>query len=119
MTHFTLNTKAQELAASAKASQAALTLQAPAKGLGMGWRNAKHTAPNTRAHALAVLPEQFTLEQAVALLDAARKEGLNLGSGTPRSYCKAFVVNGYFVSLDIAVPVAELEAPKAKRKAAK
>ncbi len=95
---YTLNAKAAALAAAGAA--AGKTLQAPAKGLGLAWRAAGYTAPNTRALALAVvaaLGTQFTLAQAQAALQAAKAAGtLNLGSGTPGSYCKAFVANGYF-----------------------
>ena len=92
-----LNAKASELAK--LGADAAHTLQAPSKGLGLAWRNAKHTAPNTRASALAAIqaahPEGCTMEQAIAALQAAKLGGLNLGSGTPRSYVKAFMANGY------------------------
>jgi 2-hydroxychromene-2-carboxylate isomerase len=93
----TLNAKAAELAK--LGDQAGLTLQAPAKGLGLAWRNAQHKAPNTRARALAAIqaahPEGCTMELAIAALQAAKQNGLNLGSGTPRSYVKAFMANGY------------------------
>ena len=92
-----LNAKATELAK--LGGEAAHTLQAPSKGLGLAWRNANHTAPNTRASALAAIqaahPEGCTMGQAVAALQAAKLAGLNLGSGTPRSYVKAFVADGY------------------------
>lgn len=97
-TLYTLNAKAAALAAAG--ANAGKTLQAPAKGLGLQWRAAGYTAPNTRALALAVvaaLGGTFTLAQAQAALQAAKAAGtLNLGSGTPGSYCKAFVANGYF-----------------------
>lgn len=97
-TLYALNAKAAALAAAG--GNAGKTLQAPSKGLGLGWRAAGYTAPNTRAMALAVvaaLGETFTVAQAQAALQAAKAAGtLNLGSGTPGSYCKAFVANGYF-----------------------
>lgn len=97
-TLYALNAKAAALAAAGAA--AGKTLQAPSKGLGLAWRVAGYTAPNTRALALAVvaaLGDTFTVEQAQAALQAAKAAGtLNLGSGTPGSYCKAFVANGYF-----------------------
>ena len=94
---YTLNAAAQTLAGMETANA---TLQAPTKGLGVGWRQAGYTAPNTRAGALACvacLPQPFTFAAAKAALQAAVKGGtLKLGSGTPQSYCKAFVANGYF-----------------------
>ena len=95
---YTLSAKAQALAT---AQQVGNTLQRPAPGLGMGWRQAGHTAPNTRAGALAVVlaaskGEAFTQAQAQQWLQEAKAAGLNLGSGTPGSYAKAFVGNGYF-----------------------
>lgn len=95
---YTLSAKAQALAT---AQQVGNTLQRPAPGLGMAWRQAGHTAPNTRAGALAVVlaasnGQPFTQAQAQAWLQAAKASGLNLGSGTPGSYAKEFVGNGYF-----------------------
>ena len=95
---YTLSAKAVALAT---ATTPGNTLQRPAPGLGMAWRTAGHTAPNTRAGALAVVlaasnGQPFTQAQAQAWLQAAKASGLNLGSGTPGSYAKAFVGNGYF-----------------------
>ena len=94
-----LNAKAEELAKLGAEDKAPNTLQAPSKGLGLAWRAAGHKAPNTRCYALAAIqaahPNGCTMEQAVSALSAAAKAGLNLGSGTPRSYVKAFVANGY------------------------
>jgi len=94
-----LNAKATELAKLGADDKAPSTLQAPSKGLGLAWRAAGHKAPNTRCYALAAIqaayPNGCTVEQAVSALSAAAKAGLNLGSGTPRSYVKAFVANGY------------------------
>lgn len=95
---YTLSAKAVALAT---AQQVGNTLQRPAPGLGMGWRTAGHTAPNTRAGALAVVHkasdgQPFTQQQAQQWLQEAKAAGLNLGSGTPGSYAKAFVGNGYF-----------------------
>ena len=94
-----LNAKAQELAKLGAEDKAPSTLQAPSKGLGLAWRAAGHKAPNTRCYALAAIqaayPNGCTMEQAVTALGVAAKAGLNLGSGTPRSYVKAFVANGY------------------------
>ena len=95
---YTLGAKAAALAA---AQQVGNTLQRPAPGLGMAWRQANYVAPNTRAGALAAIAEAtngqpFTQAQAQAILQAAKANGLTLGSGTPGSYAKAFVGNGYF-----------------------
>jgi hypothetical protein len=119
MTTYTLNSKALELAA--LGANAGPTLQAPTKGLGQAWRQAGYKAPNTRAVALAALvahyPSGFTFAQAVGVLQAGVKAGaINLGSGTPNSYCKAFEANGYFTELVEAEQVVE---EKPKRKAAK
>jgi hypothetical protein len=119
MTNYTLNAKALELAA--LGANAGPTLQAPSKGLGQAWRAQGYKAPNTRAIALSALaqhyPNGFTFAQAVACLQVGVKAGaINLGSGTPNSYCKAFVANGYFTELVEAEQVVE---EKPKRKAAK
>jgi len=100
---------------------AGATLQAPSKGLGQAWRQAGYKAPNTRAIALNALqahyPSGFTFAQAVACLQVGVKAGaINLGSGTPNSYCKAFVANGYFTEL---AEVEQVVEEKPKRKAAK
>jgi hypothetical protein len=91
---FTLNDKASALAA---VDAASATLQTPEKGLGREWRKAQYTAPNTRVGALRVLADVVpcTAEAAQAALAKAKAEGLNLGTGTPRSYVVAFVKNGY------------------------
>jgi hypothetical protein len=95
---YTLNEKAAKLAD--EDTGAAATLQASAPKTGKEWRKVGVAKPNTRAAALAAVrkahPDGFTHEQAVAALIAARKAGLNLGQGTPGSYAKAFVKNGYF-----------------------
>jgi hypothetical protein len=130
MTTYTLSGKAQELAK--LGAEAGLTLQAPSKGLGQAWRAPGHKAPNTRAVVLNALqahyPSGFTFAQAVACLAAGAKAGaVHLGSGTPNSYCKAFVANGYFeevlhdahVGALVADTLSKLEdAPVAKRKRA-
>lgn len=94
---YSLNDKALALAT---AEIAGNTLQTPEKGLGRAWRQAGYTASNTRVGALATVlaacGESFTAEQAQAALTAAKKDGLNLGTGTPRSYVAAFIKNGYF-----------------------
>ena len=96
-----LSAKALQLATAG--TTAANTLQAPQKGLGMAWRVPGYKATNTRALALATIlaacGEEFTADQAQRALDAAKKAGtLNLGSGTPNSYVKAFLGNGYFAA---------------------
>lgn len=96
---YTLNPAA--LALAAQGSNGNPTLQAPSKGLGKGWRAPNYRAPNTRAAACAAIQAAcgatFTALQAQGALAAARTAGtLNLGTGTPASYCKAFVKNGYF-----------------------
>lgn len=94
---YTLNPAAMALAA--LGNQAANTLQRSAKGQGKAWRTTGKAAPNTRAvacAALATLATPFTFVQATAALAALHAAG-TLGSGTPNSYCKAFVQNGYFV----------------------
>lgn len=97
---YTLNQAATALATAVTPGN---TLQAPQKGLGLAWRAAGYKAPNTRAAALAAVMAAhngpFTLDQAQATLQAAKTAGLNLGSGTPRSYAVAFVKNGYFVQV--------------------
>jgi hypothetical protein len=94
---YTLNEKAQAMAELVIGTP---TLQTPAKGLGRAWRAAGHTAPNTRVAALAAIlastDGQFTAEKAQAVLTAEKAAGLNLGTGTPRSYVAAFIKNGYF-----------------------
>jgi hypothetical protein len=98
---YTLNEKAMGMAELVIGTN---TLQTPAgQKLGREWRKAGHTAPNTRVAALAmVLAEcgtEFTAEQAQAALTAGKASGLNLGTGTPRSYVAAFVKNGYFAAI--------------------
>jgi hypothetical protein len=94
---YALNEKAQAMAELVVGTP---TLQTPAKGLGKAWRAAGHTAPNTRVAALAAIlagtDGQFTAEKAQAVLTAEKAQGLNLGTGTPRSYVAAFIKNGYF-----------------------
>lgn len=98
---YTLNAKAAALAAAGAA--AGNTLQRPAVGLGMAWRSAGHKAPNTRALALGALVTacgtKFTAAEAIAALGEAKKAGLNLGAGSPLSYVKAFIANGYFTEV--------------------
>ena len=96
---YTLNEKAVALAA--LGLQAGPTLQAPpGEKLGAAWRAPKYTASNTRAGALAAILAA-TQDGAISALGAqnalqdAKKDGLNLGTGTPRSYVKAFIANGY------------------------
>jgi hypothetical protein len=73
------------------------TLQAPAKGLGKGWRQAGHKAPSLRHGAIQAIVKAskrgvITEEDALAAL-----AGVPLGAGTPRSFFKAFVEQGYLV----------------------
>jgi len=94
---FTLNEKAMTLASQ---EIGAATLQTPDKGLGKAWRTAGFTRPNTRVAALATVlatcGEEFSAADAEAALRAAKADGLNLGTGSPRSYVVAFIKNGYF-----------------------
>jgi hypothetical protein len=94
---FTLNDKAMALAS---AEIGTPTLQTPDKGLGKAWRAAGFTRPNTRVAALATVlqecGEEFSAAEAEAALRAAKADGLNLGTGSPRSYVVAFIKNGYF-----------------------
>lgn len=113
-------TKAQatatKAAAAAPATQAAPVLQVTAKAhaviakagqntkqrgtqrLGKAWHTGAVAKPNTRAAALAAiaaaLPQGGTLAQCQAALAPLHAQGV-LGSGTPRSYCVAFVAAGY------------------------
>lgn len=95
---YTLNDKA--LALSAIVAPMA-TLQTPDKALGRAWRSAAYTQPNTRVAALATIlaVAPCTAEQAQAALAAGKLAGLNLGTGTPRSYVKAFIKNGYMTKV--------------------
>lgn len=73
----------------------------PKHGLGMAWRQPQHKAPNTRHGVIMALvaafgAKPFSLLQAQQAIKAA---GCPLNSGTPASYCKAFVANGYFVAV--------------------
>jgi hypothetical protein len=92
--HYALSARAALLAVSGLEGKVQQTLQGVKT-------EAKFKGDNTRAHALAAIlhgvpnADAFTFEQAVAALTAA-KDRIRLGSGTPRSYCKAFVANGYF-----------------------
>jgi len=95
---YTLSSVAATLAAAG--NQATATLQAPSRqhGLGTAWRTAGHKAPNTRAIALATVlaaagGKPFNVSQALVALGTIKAQ---LGSGTPNSYCKAFIANGYF-----------------------
>jgi hypothetical protein len=112
---YALNEAATKLAA--LGLEAAATLQA-GEHRGPAWRAANYRAPNTRAGALAAIAsaangQPITAEAAQAALAAAKLAGLNLGTGTPRSYVKAFVKNGYLApsATAEAAPV----AGKAKR----
>lgn len=80
------------------AAGAGNTLQNAKSGLGKAWRTTAQAKPNTRTSALqaiAAIPAPFTLAQAQSALATLHSAG-TLGSGTPRSYCVAFVKNGYF-----------------------
>jgi len=79
-----------------KAAQDRATMQAGAKtGMGMAWRSVAAPATNTRLVALAqlqALGDTFTEAEALAALAQIKAK---LGSGTPRSYWKAFTTSGY------------------------
>lgn len=65
---------------------------------GVTWRiTSAKLAPNTRVGALQVLAAAVpcTAPAAIAALATAKAQGLSLGTGTPASYVKAFVKNGY------------------------
>jgi len=96
---YNLNGPARKLAD--EGHNAAPTLQKLGKDTDPAWRSHGYKATNTRAIALAVILQDlgtgFTASEAQACLAKYHKAGaLNLGSGTPASYVKAFVKNGYF-----------------------
>jgi hypothetical protein len=81
-----------------KAAQDRATLQAGGKtGQGKGWRAVATAKPNSRLTALAALAnlgDTFTEKDALAALAEIKQ---HLGSGTPRSYYKAFLASGYIM----------------------
>lgn len=84
-----------------KAAKQIKTLQAGAKtGHGAQWRTVATPALNTRATALnaiaAAMGGSATITEG-ALLQALTAIKAQLGSGTPRSYLRAFVASGYLV----------------------
>lgn len=84
-----------------KAASDRATLQAGAKtGHGKGWRAVAVAKPNSRLTALATLAalgDQFTEAQALEALGTVKE---HLGSGTPRSYYKAFLASGYIATAE-------------------
>lgn len=85
----------------AKAATTRTTIQAGAKtGLGRNWRAAGAPKLNSRVTALAAIAELGDgphTEMDIMKALAGVKE--HLGSGTPRSYFRAFVASGYLVSV--------------------
>lgn len=101
---YALNAPARALAD--QGHEAAPTLQKLGKDTDPAWRTHGYKATNTRAIALAVILQElgqgFTAGEAQAVLSKHHKAGhLNLGSGTPASYVKAFVKNGYFAPVQV------------------
>lgn len=89
------------LSSKAQAVRTQATLQGAHLKAGKDWRKAGFTAVNTRVavvDTLAALQEltecAFTMSQALSAL-AELHAAKHLGSGTPRSYVKAFIANGY------------------------
>lgn len=86
----------------AKAAAPRTTLQAGAKtGLGKGWRAAGAPKLNSRVTALAsiaALGEGPHTE--MDIMKALGEVKADLGSGTPRSYFRAFVASGYLVKAE-------------------
>lgn len=84
-----------------KAAKQMQTLQAGAKtGHGAQWRTVAAPALNTRATALsaiaAAMGSSTTISEGAIIL-ALTAIKAQLGSGTPRSYLRAFVASGYLV----------------------
>lgn len=83
----------------AKQPKARTTLQAGAKtGLGVNWRTVATAKRNTREvaiEAIAGLGEGPHTEADIMKVLGTVKD--QLGSGTPRSYFRAFVASGYLV----------------------
>lgn len=72
------------------------TLQTPKKGLGAEWRKAGHKAPSVRHNAIAALAAVANSHGIIAESDALQAlKSVSLGTGTPRSFIRAFVANGY------------------------
>lgn len=82
-----------------KQAKARTTLQAGAKnGLGSGWRAVATAKRNTREVALeAILAIGEAPYTEAEILKALAEVKEHLGSGTPRSYFRAFVASGYLV----------------------
>lgn len=98
---YSLNEKALFLAGLAPEDVKLYRQGAATKGNGKDWRATGVDRKNTRAGALAVVYSvcgaKFTEDQAIAALRKAKdNDGLNLGTGSPKSYVKAFIANGYF-----------------------
>lgn len=98
---YKLNGPAASLAAQGASAAPTLQKKGDPKHSDPNWRSANHKATNTRAIALATIMANFagpfSAAEAQKLLSIANKEhGLHLGSGTPASYVKAFIKNGYF-----------------------
>ena len=78
------------------------------------WRSASVLRPNTRYAVLGVLRNKGDATL-TALVSAVKVSGVPLNSGTPTSYIRAFVNNGYLVPI-VNEPKAKGE-PKAEPKA--
>lgn len=87
-TTFVLTDKAQMVAARETLQRGAIT--------GSDWRKGALKAPSLRNGAIATLAaaagKDGTIVESAALAALA---GINLGTGTPRSFLKAFVASGY------------------------
>lgn len=99
-----LVSQAEMYCLSTKTAKAIDTLQAGAKtGLGKGWRAAAVAKGNSRGVALAAIADamaqagaqSLTADQVLAALATVKA---HLGSGSPRSYFRAFVASGYLVA---------------------
>lgn len=90
-------------ALSAKTARAMDTLQAGAKtGKGTQWRTVAQARPNTRAVALQAIASAANADGAISeqgVLAALATVKEFLGSGSPRSYLRAFTASGYLTKI--------------------
>lgn len=91
----------------AKAARQGLTLQRPAKGLGLQWRAAGYKAPSVRHAALQALADVatdedgdliVTYEAAIRAFKALADQG-GLGCSTPAARLAKFVRSGHLVAI--------------------
>jgi len=109
---YSLNGPAMQLASQGHNAGATLQKSGDPKLSDPNWRSNGHKATNTRAIALATIVQElgsgFAAAEAQACLAKWHKAGaLHLGSGTPASYVKAFIKNGYFAPVTVAVEQAQ------------